>query len=176
MVSTIEPRKNHSTLLAAWEQLRAERFPDLKLIIVGMLGWGHRAIINKFRPWQVRGELFMLEDVPPGELRLLYRHAAATVCPSFGEGFDFSGVEAMCCGGAVAASNIAVHREIYGEAAEYFSPYSSAEAASAIENVISPTQQDRHRELVQTGSRVSKNYLPEKILPQWREFLTNLSQ
>ncbi|MEO0499787.1 MAG: glycosyltransferase family 1 protein [Pseudomonadota bacterium] len=34
MVSTIEPRKNHLRLLAAWERLRIER-PDLKLIVVG---------------------------------------------------------------------------------------------------------------------------------------------
>ncbi|EFK97808.1 glycosyl transferase group 1, partial [sediment metagenome] len=117
MVSTIEPRKNHLTLLDAWEQLRAERFPDLDLVIVGMLGWDHEAIVQKFRPWLERGNLHVLEDVPAPELRLLYRHARATVCPSFGEGFDFSGVEAMRSGGAVVASDIAVHRDIYRDAA-----------------------------------------------------------
>ncbi|MBL0125183.1 MAG: hypothetical protein IPP88_21625 [Betaproteobacteria bacterium] len=42
-VSTIEPRKNHVTLLAAWENMRAEKYPHLKLVIVGMLGWDHEA-------------------------------------------------------------------------------------------------------------------------------------
>ena len=105
MVSTLEPRKNHLTLLAAWEQLQAEHHEDLELVIVGMLGWDHEAIVHKFRPWIERGTLHVLEDVPSAELRLLYRHAAATVCPSFGEGFDFSGVEAMRSGGAVVASD-----------------------------------------------------------------------
>ncbi|HWW19785.1 MAG TPA: hypothetical protein VNZ06_03185, partial [Steroidobacteraceae bacterium] len=35
IVSTIEPRKNHLTLLSAWETLRAQRYADLKLVVVG---------------------------------------------------------------------------------------------------------------------------------------------
>ncbi|MDR7927306.1 hypothetical protein RIE95_09980 [Acidithiobacillus thiooxidans] len=48
----------------------------------------------------------MLHSVPAEALRLLFRQAVVTVCPSVGEGFDFSGVEAMRCGGVVAASDI----------------------------------------------------------------------
>jgi glycosyltransferase involved in cell wall biosynthesis len=110
MVSTIEPRKNHLTLLAAWEQLRTLVNPDLKLVFVGGLGSDHGAIIAKLKPWLKRGGLHLLEDVPAAELRVLYRHAAVTVCPSYAEGFDFSGVEAMRCGGVVASSNRHEHR------------------------------------------------------------------
>ncbi|HRQ95980.1 MAG TPA: glycosyltransferase family 1 protein [Candidatus Accumulibacter phosphatis] len=174
IVSTIEPRKNHTTLLAAWEQLRTERFPNLKLVVVGMLGWGNKAIVKKFIPWMERGELFVLADVPSPELRLLYKHARATICPSFGEGFDFSGVEAMRSGGAVVASEIIVHREIYGDAAEYFSPYSIADAARAIAAVIAPERNERRLELVAKGAVTSSRYLPDRILPQWQEFLRNI--
>ncbi len=174
MVSTLEPRKNHLALLSAWEQLRVEKFPNLKLITVGMLGWDHDLILKKFRPWQERGELFMLEDVPSPELRLLYKHARATVCPSFGEGFDFSGVESMRSGGVVAASDIGVHREVYGEAAEYFSPYSTAEMVAAIGTLVDAQNSARRLALIEKGAEVSSRYLPEKILPKWREFLTGL--
>ena len=171
MVSTIEPRKNHLSLLSAWEQLRTEHFPNLKLVVVGMLGWAYEPIVKKFKPWQERGELFLLEDVPSPELRLLYRHAKATICPSFAEGFDFSGVEAMRCGGAVVASRIPVHQEIYGNAAEYFSPYSVVELVEAIESVISAVKSERRYELMMNGTAVSAQYTPERILPKWREFL-----
>jgi glycosyltransferase involved in cell wall biosynthesis len=174
MVSTIEPRKNHQTLLAAWEQLRVERYPDLKLVVVGSLGWDHRAIVKRMRPWLASGEVQMLEEVPAGELRLLYHHARATVCPSFGEGFDFSGVEAMRCGGAVAASDIPVHRDIYGAAAEYFNPYSSRSLAEAVVRVIDPLNSARRDELVALGAQVSQVYAPERILPQWHDFLLGL--
>ena len=175
MVSTLEPRKNHLALLAAWEQLRAEQFPNLQLVFVGALGWDHEAIVARLRPWVARGALHLLEDVPAPELRLLYRHARATVCPSFGEGFDFSGIEAMRCGGAVAASDITVHHDIFGAACELFSPYSSAEMAAAIARVIAPEAQGRRDELVELGAEVSARYLPERILPQWREFLDRLA-
>ena len=171
MVSTIEPRKNHLSLLSAWEQLRTEHFPNLKLVVVGMLGWNFEPIVKKFKTWQERGELFLLEDVPSPELRLLYRHAKATICPSFAEGFDFSGVEAMRCGGAVVASRIPVHEEIYADAAQYFSPYSTVELATAIEAVIGTANSGRRNELVSKGAAVSAKYLPEIVLPKWREFL-----
>jgi glycosyltransferase involved in cell wall biosynthesis len=175
MVSTLEPRKNHATLLAAWEQLRQDRFPDLKLVVVGSLGWDHAAIVKRFRPWLASGEVQMLEEVPAADLRLLYHHAAATVCPSLGEGFDFSGVEAMRCGGAVVASDIPVHREIFGPAAAYFHTYAPSDLARAVVSVIDPEQPARRAELVAQGQRVSHAYLPAQVLPQWQQFLTRLA-
>ncbi len=175
MVSTIEPRKNHATLLAAWEQLKSEKYPGLKLVIVGGLGWDHEAITARFKPWIAQGEAFLLEDVPAAELRLLYRHARATVCPSFGEGFDYSGVEAMRCGGVVAASNLDVHREVFDDAAEYFSPYSVIDAAAAIEKVIDPARIAEQPQRRSIGAEVAARYLPDRILPKWRAFLGSVA-
>jgi glycosyltransferase involved in cell wall biosynthesis len=172
IVSTIEPRKNHLTLLSAWEQLRATRFPALKLVIVGELGWHRKQIVQKFRLWLDRGEAFLLEDVMAEELRVLYAQAKLTVCPSFGEGFDFSGVEAMRSGCAVAASDIPVHREVFGEAAQYFNPYSVESLTHAIESVIDPAGQGLRQELIERGARVAERYTQEAILPKWQEFLT----
>jgi glycosyltransferase involved in cell wall biosynthesis len=171
IVSTIEPRKNHLALLAAWERLRLETFPTLKIVVVGETGWRHKAIVAKFRPWMERGDVYLVEDVPSADLRLLYKHARATVCPSFGEGFDFSGVEAMRSGGAVVASDIPVHREIYADAAEYCNPYSVADIARAIQSVIDPARAARREELVAQGAAVSRRYTYEAILPQWQAFL-----
>jgi len=175
MVSTIEPRKNHLTLLSAWEKLRAERFAGLRLFIVGSLGWQHRAIMRKFVPWLERGEVFILEDVRSPELRLLYKHARATICPSFAEGFDLSGVESMRSGGAVVASDIPVHREVYADAAEYFNPYSTEELESVIHRVIAPENAARREELVTRGGRVSARYAHDAILPRWQSFLAKVA-
>jgi glycosyltransferase involved in cell wall biosynthesis len=176
IVSTIEPRKNHLTLLSAWESLRVEKFPQLKLLVVGETGWRQKTIVRKFRPWMERGDAFLVENVPSADLRLLYKHAQATVCPSFGEGFDFSGVEAMKSGGAVVASDIAVHREVYADAAEYCNPYSVADVARAIAQVIDPENAARRDELVSRGAMVARRYDYEVILPQWEAFLRSVGR
>jgi hypothetical protein len=175
MVATVEPRKNHLGLLAAWEQLRANGHPDLRLVMVGAMGWDQGPIVDRLLPWVGRGLIHVLDDVPASELRLLYSHARITVCPSFGEGFGFSGVEAMRCGGIVAASDLPVHREIYGDAAEYFNPYSSSEMAGAVQRLLGSEAAARRAELQLSGTEVAADYLPERILPRWQEFVKSLA-
>jgi glycosyltransferase involved in cell wall biosynthesis len=175
VVATLEPRKNHLTLLSAWESLHVEPFPGLKLLVVGSPGWHHDSIVKAFRPWMDRGDAFLLEDVPSPELRLLYKHARATVCPSFSEGFDFSGVEAMRSGGAVVASDIAAHREIYAGAARYFNPYSVDDLSRAIRDVVDPARSTYRDELIASGAAVSQRYTFDVILPKWKSFLSSAS-
>jgi glycosyltransferase involved in cell wall biosynthesis len=175
VVATLEPRKNHLTVLGAWERLRVKRYPGLKLIFVGAAGWHFKPIVQKLHPWMRRGDIFLLEDLPAAELRVLYKHARATVCPSFGEGFDFSGVEAMKSGGIALASDIPVHREIYAEAAEYFNPYSVDDVESCIGKAIDPRNDARRAELTRSGALVARRYDPEVILPKWRDFLASIS-
>jgi glycosyltransferase involved in cell wall biosynthesis len=172
IVSTIEPRKNHARLLAAWEATKADIDSAIKLVVVGTLGWNCEALTTEFKSWIDRGQLFMLNGVPAPDLRVLYRHAAATVCPSLGEGFDFSGVESMSSGGRVIASDIAVHREIYDAAAEYFNPYSTASLLEALKKVLyAPGAAEVQRKLTDAGQIVAARYQPDVILPQWDSFL-----
>ena len=174
MVSTVEPRKNHLGLLAAWERLRAGQYPDLKLILVGHLGWHHRTIISKLKPWLHGGQAYCLADLPCSELRLLYKHARATVCPSFAEGFDLSGVEAMASGGVVVASDLPVHREVFADAAEYFNPYSVDEMVANIGSIIAPDGMSNRQELVSRGAKLAQRYECETVLPKWERFLSSL--
>lgn len=177
MVSTIEPRKNHRQLIAAWAMIRAQIDPSIKLVIVGGLGWDYEPIMREMRAWIDRGALFVLNNVPASELRVLYRHAAATVCPSFAEGFDFSGVEAICSGGFAIASDIPVHREVYDDAAEYFDTCSTTSLVNTFRKVLYSSDSSRVRdELRIRGRQVSARYAPDKILPQWESFLWRISQ
>jgi len=171
MVSTLEPRKNHAVLVSAWERLKSTEYPELKLVLVGNLGWMHEPILRQLQPWIERGEVVYLQNVPIRDLRVLYQHASATVCPSLSEGFDYSGVEAMASGGLVVASDIPVHREVYGEASLYFNPYCEADAAQTLDVVLSKQNHGIKERLRDTGRRVSGCYRSEQILPKWVEFL-----
>jgi glycosyltransferase involved in cell wall biosynthesis len=171
MVSTIEPRKNHMMLVEAWERLKYTSMPKLKLVVVGGIGWDHASILESFKPWAESGDIFHLVNVPPSELRVLYRHAAATVCPSLAEGFDYSGIEAMRSGGVVVASAIPVHKEVYGHASEYFNPYSSEDAARMLQHVLGGSEGAAVRaRLRKAGSEIAGRYTQEVIMPKWDEF------
>jgi glycosyltransferase involved in cell wall biosynthesis len=174
LVSTLEPRKNHGKLIAAWDYLTNHGMPDLKLVFVGNAGWDTEPILASMSSAQEHGELFHLHGVPCGQLRILYREAAAVVCPSVCEGFDLSGIEAMLCGGAVVASDIPVHREVYGNACEYFDPYSTIDLAKALERVIAPEFALRREELVEAGLRHSPRYKSENIQPCWQELFDRI--
>ncbi len=177
MVSTLEPRKNHMRLLEAWQALRDSTDPELKLVLVGHIGWDYQEALAACIPGIEQGSLFMLQGVPADALRILYRQAAVTICPSVGEGFDFSGAEAMRCGGVVAASDIPVHNEVYGEAAEFFDPYDTASVVRALCHLMYEPGADQRREALRTaGLEHSVRYLPEHIVPQWEAFLQRAAE
>jgi glycosyltransferase involved in cell wall biosynthesis len=175
MVSTLEPRKNHHALINAWQHIRAHYDSDLKLVMVGGKGWGSESLIQRIRPLLDQGQLFLLNAVPADELRVLYRNAEATVCPSFAEGFDYSGVEAMRCSGRVLASDIPVHREIYSEGALYFNPYDSSDLINLLHRTLySNEKTDISINLRMNALKQSKRYLRETILPKWHDLLTSV--
>ena len=103
---------------------------------------------------------------------MLYRNALATVCPSLGEGFDFSGVEAMRSGGLCIASDIVVHREVYQDGAVYFDPYSTSSLVGAIRDTLyADGASELSANLRARGIELSARYTPERILPQWEAFI-----
>jgi glycosyltransferase involved in cell wall biosynthesis len=178
MVSTIEPRKNHEILLDAWECLRTQHQSDVKLVLVGNPGWNSEALLERMSPWVASGDLILLNGVSADELRVLYRNAALTICPSVAEGFDYSGVESMSSGGIVLASDIKVHREIYGDAAEYFSTYDTQNLIDKFLYLLSDYEQIgiRKSDLRQKGLEVSRKYKANTIMPKWINFLNKIGR
>lgn len=74
-------------------------------------------------------------------------------------------------GGAVIASAITTHREIYADAAEFFDPYSIDDLVRSIHAVIDPHQSARRDELLGRGALVARRYSRETLLPKWQSFL-----
>lgn len=86
---------------------------------------------------QVAHRLILPGFVPDADLALLYRRARAYVFPSLAEGFGIPALEAMASGLPVACSDIAVLREVCGDAALFFSPREPSSIASAVTSLIS---------------------------------------
>lgn len=98
VVSTIEPRKNMVHTIRAWQLWRARTTRDVKLVMVGSLGWMYEETVALMRPLMAEGSLIHLEQVRPSDLVLLYAHARFLACLSLDEGFGLSPLEAHQCG------------------------------------------------------------------------------
>jgi glycosyltransferase involved in cell wall biosynthesis len=167
MSSTIEPRKNHVTLIRAFEKLAAKRPTDLRLIIVGNLGWKYDEIVRAMKPLIQQRRLYHLEDVPLQELRVLYTHAQALIFPSLYEGFGYTPLEAMCCHTPVLVSDIAAHRWVYGDAAMYFDPYRIDSLVDSLEQLLFSQDTTLRHELVNRGKRQIRRYQISAVGAQW---------
>jgi len=130
-VSTIEPRKNLDTLLAAYERLRESGMYDGSVVVVGKVGWKSESIVPRLRnPGVVH-----LDYLRPGQLATVYRNAEVFVFPSIYEGFGFPLLEAMHHGVPSIAARSSSLPEIGGDAALYFEPQDAATLASLITRV-----------------------------------------
>ncbi len=79
-----------------------------------------------------RGEITLLGRVDYQELPSLYHGHDAFVTASLSETFGHPLVEAMAAGIPVVASDTAVHREVCGDAALYFDPYTPPPLVDAL--------------------------------------------
>jgi hypothetical protein len=76
----------------------------------------------------------------------------------------------------VAASDIPVHREVYGDAARYFDPYDTASVVDALRGMVyGPDAEAVQSHLRAKGLQQSARYLPAQILPRWETFLRGLN-
>jgi glycosyltransferase involved in cell wall biosynthesis len=117
-VGTLEPRKDHVTLLEAIRQRGG--FPPL--VIAGAIGWNSRGILGLVREAERAGRVRYLGRVNDEELAALYRAARVMVYPSLYEGFGLPVLEAMACGCPVLCSWSSSMPEVGGRAARYFRP------------------------------------------------------
>jgi len=131
VAGTVEPRKDHATVVAAFERLRA-RFPDLLLVVAGPMGWLAPAAARALE----RPGVVTVGRVSDAELDALYHHASVVVSASIYEGFGLPVLEAMARGRVVVASSIPPHVELAGDAARLFPPGDVEALATTLEELL----------------------------------------
>jgi glycosyltransferase involved in cell wall biosynthesis len=128
-VGSLEPRKNLKLLIEAWQ---LGNFAGATLAVVGASGHLFQRLQFDPVPEGVR----LLGRVEDQILPALYSGAAGFVYPSVYEGFGLPPLEAMACGCPVAVSDIPAHREVCGETAMYFDPFSPEELSLKLEALL----------------------------------------
>lgn len=132
-VSTLEPRKRISELLAAWRSLPRDLRDEYPLVLCGGAGWRNEQLRQQVDVGVREGWLRYLGYVEEAVLPQLYAAAALFVYPSTYEGFGLPPLEAMASGVPVMVAKRSCLPEVCGDAARYFDPDDVGGLAAAIE-------------------------------------------
>lgn len=120
MVGTLEPRKGHADVLAAFSRLWAEGTPE-RLVLVGRTGWQVDGLCETIRNHPEHGrKLFWFNDVDDAELFDLYERCSGGIIASYGEGFGLPLIEFLGHEKPVLARDLAVFRSHAEMGVKYF--------------------------------------------------------
>lgn len=137
-VGNIEPRKNLTGILLAYEQLPQKLRKKYSLLLVGAKGWQDSEIFDVIDRLLSNGNhvLFPSTYVNDDDIPALYSGAKLFVYPSFYEGFGMPPLEALACETPVVTSNNSSLPEVVDDAALTVSASSTEDIANAMESLL----------------------------------------
>ncbi len=138
-VSNLEPRKNLSTLVRAWERVEGT-VPSGVLAIVGAAG------AAAFGDVSVTGgspRMCVLGRIDDSDIAHLLDHCSAVVTIPLYEGFGRVLVEGLLHGAPVIASDIAAHREVVAGSVTFVDPTDEEAIAAALHRALTTGRVDQ---------------------------------
>lgn len=138
-VCTLEPRKNLSLVVDAYElllqQVDGKVLP--KLLLVGAMGWKTSALLDKIQQLNRKysGSIVITGYLSDNDLAQLYTNALAFIYVSLYEGFGLPPLEAMSCGCPVITSNVSSLPEVVGDVGWTIDPTNVIELVRTIKQV-----------------------------------------
>ena len=152
-LSTLEPRKNLSLTIAAWELARARLPADMRLVLLGGAGKSNIFAGDTATP-DGAGGIVRAGFVPDADLPALLGGATALLYPSLYEGFGLPILEAMACGTPVITADTTSLPEVGRDAALYVDPNDAVALADAMCRLATETalrSELREAGIVQAG-------------------------
>ncbi len=159
-VGTIEPRKNVTRLLHAFEDLHRDGLTDA-LVVVGKRGWLYEGFFAELEASPMRESVLLPGYVPDEDLPAVYAGAQALVWPSLYEGFGLPVLEAMACGTPVVCSRTSSLPEVGGGAALYVDPTSTDEVIEMLRRLLS--DRDLRAEMVARGLEQAAGFSWDRV-------------
>lgn len=171
-VGSLEPRKNLINLIKAFNTI-ADEVKDLKLVIVGKIGWLYDRIFDELKYSNNRDRIVITGYVPDEYMPYIYSGAEALVYPSFYEGFGLPPLEAMCCGTPVIVSNISSLPEVVGNAGVYCNPNNIKSIADAIISVVNDKNMQESLKLkgLKQSQKFNWSKTADMVIETYREIL-----
>ena len=160
---SLYPHKNIELVIKSLKKL--DRY---KLIIVGSRNVFQdrtKKMVSRFKAKKQVEFKGYLEDQ---KLIKLYQESMALVQPSLSEGFGLTGIEAMASKTPVLASNIAVFKEIYQDAAIFFDP----EDCNDFVKKVKELEYASRPKIIKKGIAVAKQYSWQEMAEKtYQEYL-----
>lgn len=139
-LGTIEPRKNITSILGAYNALPAETQSEYKLVLAGGKGWLDDDIQHLADTLPLNA-LVKTGYVDNGDEPALYTGATLFLYPSHYEGWGMQIPEAMACGTPVITANNSSLHEAGGDAAYYLLTNNTAGITRAINELLADPKQ-----------------------------------
>ncbi len=156
-VGSIEPRKNLTTLLKAYDKLHTSLKKEYPLILVGSKGWENQAIFEDIGSLEYIRYLGYIEDFA---LPHIYNLASIFVYPSLYEGFGIPPLESMACKTPVIVSSSSSMPEICQDCALYIDPEDVNDIKKKLTTLIKDEKLQKY--LIQKGIKRAKEFTWEK--------------
>jgi glycosyltransferase involved in cell wall biosynthesis len=153
-LGTLEPRKNISTLLRAFEGIKDQIPHDL--VLVGQRGWKWEPIIQEMERPEIKQRVHWVGYVSDPERVFFYQAAAFLVYPSWYEGFGMPLLEAMQCGCPVITSKVSAMPEVVGEAGLLIDPSQIEDLKKALLRLVH--EPERAEKMKSAGLEQAKKF------------------
>ncbi|MFC2117344.1 glycosyltransferase family 4 protein [Bacteroidota bacterium] len=131
-IGALNPRKNVSGLLKAFDEFKSRTSSSLKMIIVGENKFGLVEINNTLSSLMFKEDIIFTGRLSQDELTIVLGSAFALTFVPFFEGFGIPVLEALYCDVPVISSDQTSLPEVAGEAAIYVDPFSTDSIVNAM--------------------------------------------
>ena len=145
---TIEPRKNLSTLLDAYQLLPETDRKQWPLVLCGDPGWHSQELLARIQKHQEQGWLHYLGYLSDEELLAIMSGARVFVFPTRYEGFGLPVLEAMASGVPTACSTAESLIEVTNGAAVTFDALDAPKLAEVLSEML---EDDAYRSKIRTA-------------------------
>jgi glycosyltransferase involved in cell wall biosynthesis len=152
-VGRLTIRKNVDTLIRAMQSVRSA---PLDLVIVGAADRTAGDLPALAAALGVSHRVRFLGPVYDARLASLYKEATAFCFPTWDESYGLPPLEAMAAGTPCIVSDIAVLREMYGDAAVFANPHDHQDFARAIDAVVA--DQSRRAAITASGRARAREF------------------
>lgn len=155
-VGTLEPRKNLTGLVQAFQRLPKNIRQNFPLVIAGGKGWQDSSIKNTISQLDEAGEALILGYIDQDDIPALYASASAMAYVSYYEGFGMPIAEAMAAGTPVLTSDTTSMPEVAANSALTANPRNTEQISEKLLSIL--RDNDMRLTLSQKGKQRALNF------------------